>query len=621
MSFGRAVFLPSVEIRQKLIRLGASQVGISYPQSLDQWFDGLTEARDRGANARICVRLCAQQDGRFTVIPISTTASELDLGDALATFWERVSFNLLNDLSDALALHAAALEKENCIVLLTGGTGAGKTRLALWYRLHGFKVATDEIITVSFNQVGTNEIVIDGVLTRPLMLKRLTDAGPLLRPNEIPVAQIHSSCGLMLRLEDSAPLSQRPIDHGLVVFPSFVPDASLSITALTAGETALRLIGNCLNARNLPRGGLSFAHRLACQLPAVALVYGATDQLDGTLDVLTRQLLTARPTAKDLGALCDAFSARATTRNRGTAASLAPPQETLDAPKRVIPAPTLARFPRRLSVGMATYDDYDGVYFTIQSLRLNNPQLAGDVEFIVIDNNPDGPCSEALSELGNWIDGYRYVPRGEWSGTAIKNAVFEEASSPFVLCVDSHVILVPGALKTLIDYFEANPTSRDLIQGPMLHDDIRKIATHMEPKWSGGMYGVWAEDPRGADVEAPAFDIPMHGMGLFACRRTAWGGFNGKFRGFGGEEGYIHEKMRRRGGRTLCLPFLRWLHRFSRPLGLPYVNRWDDRIRNYLIGFTDLGLDTAEMEAHFMELLGAETSARILTRVKRELGL
>jgi hypothetical protein len=57
------------------------------------------------------------------------------------------------------------------------------------------------------------------------------------------------------------------------------------------------------------------------------------------------------------------------------------------------------------------------------------------------------------------------------------------------------------------------------------------------------------------------------------------------------------------------------------PLGLPYVNRWDDRIRNYVIGFTELALDTAEMEAHFTELLGAETSARILTRVKRELGL
>ena len=69
--------------------------------------------------------------------------------------------------------------------------------------------------------------------------------------------------------------------------------------------------------------------------------------------------------------------------------------------------------------------------------------------------------------------------------------------------------------------------------------------------------------------------------------------------------------------RKVCLPFLRWLHRFGRPLGLPYPNRCEDRIR----GFTELGLDTAEMEAHFAEFLGAETSARILMRSSGSSGL
>jgi hypothetical protein len=107
--------------------------------------------------------------------------------------------------------------------------------------------------------------------------------------------------------------------------------------------------------------------------------------------------------------------------------------------------------------------------------------------------------------------------------------------------------------------------------------------------------------------------------GLFACRRAAWPGFNRNFRGFGGEEGYIHEKFRQRGGRTLCLPFLRWLHRFGRPLGAPYSNRWEDRIRNYVIGFTELGLDTGEMEVHFAQLLGAETTAQIFAGIKLDL--
>ena len=59
--------------------------------------------------------------------------------------------------------------------------------------------------------------------------------------------------------------------------------------------------------------------------------------------------------------------------------------------------------------------------------------------------------------------------------------------------------------------------------------------------------------PAGTDPDNPPFEITMQGLGLFACRRDAWPGFNPAFRGFGGEEGYIHEKIRQRGGETLVL--------------------------------------------------------------------
>jgi hypothetical protein len=49
--------------------------------------------------------------------------------------------------------------------------------------------------------------------------------------------------------------------------------------------------------------------------------------------------------------------------------------------------------------------------------------------------------------------------------------------------------------------------------------------------------------------------IPAQGMGVFACRKNNWLGFNPKFRGFGGEEGYIHEKYRKNGKQVICLPF------------------------------------------------------------------
>jgi len=151
-----------------------------------------------------------------------------------------------------------------------------------------------------------------------------------------------------------------------------------------------------------------------------------------------------------------------------------------------------------------------------------------------------------------------------------------------------------------------------------MYDDLSSIATHFRPTWSGGMFGCWDIDERGKDPDGPAFDIPMQGMGLFSCRREAWPGFNPRFRGFGGEEGYIHEKFRQQGGRTLCLPFLKWMHRFNRPMGLPYVNRWDDRLRNYMIGFRELGLPTADLESHYREILG-EAAGPMLNQIKQEL--
>jgi Glycosyl transferase family 2 len=284
-------------------------------------------------------------------------------------------------------------------------------------------------------------------------------------------------------------------------------------------------------------------------------------------------------------------------------------QKLLQAPaSRIVSASTVqARVDgeaKKLTIGMATYDDYDGVYFTLQAIRLYHSEILNDVEFVVVDNNPEGPCGQALQELGGWISNYRYIARAAISGTAVRDCVFQEALGKFVLCIDCHILIAAGALKRLLDYFDAHPDTADLLQGPMIYDDLLGYSTHFEPQWSEGMYGVWGADPRGADPDQPPFEIPMQGLGLFACRRSAWPGFNPAFRGFGGEEGYIHEKFRQRGAKALCLPSLRWMHRFGRPRGVAYPVRWEDRVRNYVIGFHEVGWDTQPLVAHFRAFLG-----------------
>jgi hypothetical protein len=262
--------------------------------------------------------------------------------------------------------------------------------------------------------------------------------------------------------------------------------------------------------------------------------------------------------------------------------------------------------PRLLTVAMATYDDFDGVYFSLQAIRLYHPEVLDDVQFLVLDNHPGGPQAAALRELGSWIGNYSYWPYDHSQGTAVRDLLFRHGGSEFVLVMDSHVLFVPGALARLIGYLRQHRATSDLLQGPLLAEDCTSLSSHLEPVWRSGLFGIWALDERALDAEAEPFEIPAQGLGMFVCRRAAWPGLNPRLAGFGGEEGYLHEKIRRAGGRTLCLPFLRWMHRFSRPGGTPYPNRWSDRLRNYRIAARELDLDPEPLLTHFAELLGAE---------------
>lgn len=267
-----------------------------------------------------------------------------------------------------------------------------------------------------------------------------------------------------------------------------------------------------------------------------------------------------------------------------------------------------------LTIGMATYDDFNGVYFTLQSLRLY--QDLHDTELLVVDNYG---CPDTKRLVEGWVHGARYVLATEVRGTAAaKDRVFREAQGEAVLCCDSHVLFAPGAIKRLKEYYREHPGCPDLLQGPLAYDDLTTISTHFEPVWRGEMWGIWATDPRGQDPEGEPFEIPMQGMGAFSCRKDAWPGFNPMFRGFGWEEGYIHEKFRRADGRCLCVPWFRWTHRFGRPAGPEYSLTVEEKLRNYLIGHAELGWDVTPVLDHFSEVLPEDHVVALAAEVLEE---
>lgn len=269
-----------------------------------------------------------------------------------------------------------------------------------------------------------------------------------------------------------------------------------------------------------------------------------------------------------------------------------------------------------LTVGMATIDDYDGVYFSLMSFFMLHGESRELFEFIVIDNSPNGPAGKSINELCERL-GILYKPIFDYRSTAVRDSIFRYATGSFVLCMDSHVMLLPESIGRLLDYIEANPDSNDLLQGPLANDNRDRFYTHLEPRWQDGMYGVWAETEGFSRFTAP-FEIGMQGLGVFCCKREAWPGLNPRFVGFGGEEGYLHEKFRRSGGKVICLSFLVWVHRFERPLGTPYQLDWRERIRNYLIGFDELGLDISSLSAHFTKAVGYSMVSNAFSMFMRE---
>lgn len=318
----------------------------------------------------------------------------------------------------------------------------------------------------------------------------------------------------------------------------------------------------------------------------------------------------------------------------------------------------------KLTIGMAHFEDYHGVYFTIQSLRLHHAEAMKDVEFVIVDNSPDSQHGKDVEQLvRSWAHignaGAKYIPMRTPTGTSpSRNKIFEEASGDAVLAMDCHVMFPANTISRLIQFYDDNPETKDIYTGPLIYDTLEYMTTHFNDEWRGEMWGTWGtawtngngnyfsvlhvndkckfialamgqiplttcgdkelpEDLNwvghekellnqgfvraGFNVDDEPFPITGQGLGVFSCRKDAWLGFNKDARGFGGEELYIHEKFRQEGHEAYLLPFLKWLHRFGRPEGVKYSLTRYGKVRNYVLEFNELGRSLDPIREHFVD--------------------
>lgn len=241
----------------------------------------------------------------------------------------------------------------------------------------------------------------------------------------------------------------------------------------------------------------------------------------------------------------------------------------------------------RLTIGMPSYNNFTEVFFTVQALRMYH-DLTG-CEILIVDNFGDPELEKFVKAQCRDVVRYEKCTEGSGPGFA-KDKIFKLARGEMVMCIDSHTLLIPGALNNI-------PVTDDLIHGPLVYCDLKHFCCEWKPVWRGNMWGIWGDCLN--RLPKDPFEIWGNGCGCFMTKRDSWLGFNPKFKGFGGEEGYIQERYRKAGRKVICLPSLVWMHQFDRKI--PYNVRMVDRIANYIIGFTELGLDLTPIKEHYGE--------------------
>jgi GT2 family glycosyltransferase len=309
------------------------------------------------------------------------------------------------------------------------------------------------------------------------------------------------------------------------------------------------------------------------------------------------------------------------------------------------------RFPR-LTIAIPTRLDWYGFHETWHSLvaAIRLAGLTEHIELLVVDQSPDTEHAANIagtvrSVAANWqVDpiGHRAVNRGgpidaryePWAevlGTAAgKMACFGKASGEWVLCLDSHVILTDDSVRKLYEFIRSprNRFSGNLHYGVNLADDHRGYFSHLDiwgPEGQpligdDGVFGNWRSDPRAKSAAGKPFDVEGGGGWCFFARRDAFlsVGFHHLMRGFGGEEGFLAERFRRAERRVLCAPFVRGIHRYARLSGDQYFVTVEEKLRNHVIGWCDLGFDLEQLRAVWAGRLPAETVDAVIARTVLE---
>ncbi len=238
-------------------------------------------ATERRADAAVVFRLGAGTEPGSSAVYRDDVLVYQDrsAGGASAILLEKLQEHLVQQCSDGILLHAAALARNTRSLLLAGKTGAGKTTLATWLVRRGFDYLTDELVWIDAS--GT---VLRG-FARPLHLK--TGAGPLfadLFAGNRSDAVAETACGYHLSPLRLGARVRHEAQPDVLVFPRYTPGARTDLRPLSKAQCATRVMSCLVNAQGRALPGFDDVTRLVHDVSAYAMVYSDLDEAGHALE-------------------------------------------------------------------------------------------------------------------------------------------------------------------------------------------------------------------------------------------------------------------------------------------------------------------------------------------------
>lgn len=185
------------------------------------------------------------------------------------TIINEILYYTIVDNSSGLALHSAAIVKEDVAILLPGKSGTGKSTLAAWLLAQGCNYLTDELVVLG----GSDFCIIP--FTRPLSIK--SGALPALRQFVDYSLEdvISDKQGVMLPHRMLNPhFKPSMLTPKIILFPVYDAKSEASLQEVSAARGCAMLLESYVNARNISQHGIGLLADLARSTSIYKLQYG-----------------------------------------------------------------------------------------------------------------------------------------------------------------------------------------------------------------------------------------------------------------------------------------------------------------------------------------------------------